>query len=204
MEKVSIRQSNKGFTLVEICVVLLLISVLAAITTLSLISWQEYSINRKQEDNAELIYMALKNKIAQLKSDNTLKELKNWGSKSSNIASFTYTNKYHTVDGALKNDTIYYFLCDKTDYENYKKNPATYDANKKLMFELLSEYLHDKQLLKAYIAIEYSDDGIIYAVYYSDRTKFGYGAGYELNLSQKSGLTEDKLYEKVVGVYSSQ
>ena len=76
MEKISIRQSNKGFTLVEICVVLLLITILATITTLSLINWQEYSINKKMDDNAELIYMAAKNKIAQLKSDNTFDSLK--------------------------------------------------------------------------------------------------------------------------------
>ena len=204
MKKISIRQSNKGFTLVEICVVLLLISILAAITTLSLISWQEYSLNKKQVDNAELIYMAFKNKIAQLKSDNTLGELKYWGSKgSSNNTNVTYTNKYHTVDGALINDTIYCFVCDKNDYEKYKKKQLN-DENKKLMFDLLTDYLHDKTMLQAYIAIEYSEDGTVYAVYYSDRTTLGYSTSYNLNLSLKSGLTEDLLYEKVVGVYSSQ
>jgi len=203
-ERISLRQSNKGFTLVEICVVLLLISILAAITTLSLISWQEYSTNKKQEDNAEIIYMAFKNKISQLKSDNTLYELKNWGSKgTSNVAGVTYPNKYHTLDNTSTSDTIYYMICEKTDYEKYKKKTLG-DANKILMFDLLVDYIHDKKMLKANIAIEYGEDGTIYSVYYSDRTTFGYGASYGLNLSSKLESTSDKLYNKVVGVYYSQ
>ena len=198
MEKVSIRQSNKGFTLVEICVVLLLITILATITTLSLISWQEYSINKKMDDNAELIYMAAKNKIAQLKSDNTFEELKNWGNLDTNLS---YTNKYHLIGSNNASEKIYYFLCNKDDYLAYNKGNLS-DVNKKLMFDLLKDYLHDKKLLKANIAIEYGIDGTIYAVYYSDRTSFGYGTSNAYNLSSSQAASQDKRYEKVVGLYS--
>ena len=61
-----LRQSNKGFTLVELCVVLVLFAILASVSTLSLLSWQENSTYQSQEDNAELVYMAARNKIAQL------------------------------------------------------------------------------------------------------------------------------------------
>ena len=111
-ESVSLRKSNKGFTLIEICVVIVLISILATITTLSLINWQEYATNKKMEDNAELIYMAAKNKITQLKSDNTLYELKNWCS-SSNYTGITYTNKYRFIGGNYASEPLYYFLCNK-------------------------------------------------------------------------------------------
>lgn len=198
MEKISIRQSNKGFTLVEICVVLLLITILATITTLSLINWQEYSINKKMDDNAELIYMAAKNKIAQLKSDNTFDELKNWGKQDTGLS---YTNKYHLIGSNNASETIYYFLCNKDDYLAYTKGNLS-DVNKKLMFDLLKDYLHDKKLLKANIVIEYGIDGTIYAVYYSDRTSFGYGTSNAYNLSSSQAVSQDKRYEKVVGLYS--
>lgn len=198
MEKISIRQSNKGFTLVEICVVLLLITILATITTLSLINWQEYSINKKMDDNAELIYMAAKNKIAQLKSDNTFDELKNWCSKDTNLK---YINKYHLIGSNNALENIYYLLCDKDDYLKYTKGNLN-DNDKKFMFDLLKDYLHDKQLLKANIAIEYGEDGTIFAVYYSDRTSFVYGGSNAYDLSSPQAASQDKRYEKVIGLYS--
>ncbi len=202
-ERISLRQSNKGFTLVEIVVVMVIISILATITTLSLIKWQEYSTYNSQEENAELIYMAAKNKIAKLKADNALDELKFWGKKGAQYANVTYTNKYHKIDGNVPNDTIYYLVCGKDDYDKYTKK-ALGDKNKVLLFDILNDYILDNKILKANIAIEYSEDGTIYAVYYSDRTSFGYGASYAVNLSSSADTKTEKLYEKTIGAYYSQ
>ncbi len=202
-ERISLRQSNKGFTLVEIVVVMVIISILATITTFSLIKWQEYSTYNSQEENAELIYMAAKNKIAKLKADNALDELKYWGKKGAQYANVTYANKYHKIDGNVYNDTIYYLVCGEDDYDKYtKKNLG--DNNKILLFDILSEFIHDKKVLRANIAIEYSEDGTIYAVYYSDRTPFGYGTSYSVNLSSSIDTKTEKLYENTIGAYYSQ
>ena len=211
MEKTSIRQSNKGFTLVEICVVMVLITILATITTMSLIRWQEYSVNRTMDDNAELIYMAARNKIAQLKSDNTLDELKYWGSNGGNIAvGISYNKKYHLIEktnvtngtNVSDDEIVYYLICGDKDYQDYLNNDLT-EPDKILLFDILNDYSHDKDILKANIAIEYSEDGTIFSVYYSDRTPFGYGNTYEVNLTSSLDTSENNLYEKVIGLYST-
>jgi len=195
--RVSLRQSNKGFTLIEICVVMALISILAAVTTMSLIRWQEYSTYKTMEDNAELIYMAAKNKIAQLKSDNTFKELKNWGSKGTETS---FTDYNHTINGSPVTGPVYYFSCNEGDYDKYTQKKS--DANKTLWFDLLCDYLHDKKILKANIVIEYGEDGTIYTVYYSDRTTMGYDSSSTVNLYSSQNKTYDFWYENVIGIYS--
>ena len=204
MENISIRQSNKGFTLVEICAVMVLMSILATITTLSLIKWQEYSINKTMEDNAELIYVAARNKIAQLKSNNALNELKNWGSNgSNNITGISYTNNYHLTNNPnISDENVYYLVCDKNDYDKYTSNSLS-DPNKILLFDLLLDYTYKKDILKANIAIEYNEDGAIFKVYYSDRTSFGYGSSYAVDLSSNLDTSINNLYEKVIGLYSA-
>ncbi|MBR5180540.1 MAG: type II secretion system protein [Lachnospiraceae bacterium] len=204
----SLKQSNKGFTLVEICVVMVIFSILASITTMSLISWQEYSTYTEQEEKASLVYMAARNKIAQLKSNNALEGLEGWGDKcngNNKLEGITYTNSYITYPSGLSPQTTYYTYCTADDYEKYLDNTLN-DPIKKLLFDLTVDYVYDKNMLKANISIEYSADGTIHAVYYSDRTKINYASSglEEYNLSASSNRTSDKLYENIIGAYLSQ
>ena len=201
-----LRKSNKGFTLVEICVVLVLFSILASVTTLSLISWQEYSKYKSQEDNAELIYMAARNKIAQLKANNALDELSSWGEKiSGNTVDPSSVIYSHT-------GTIYYAICKKGDYQNYNSSSdSTNSPDKKasLIFELINNYISDKGILNANIAIEYSQDGTIYAVYFSDSTEMDYqssglGTNEKFYMNGSYKHDSEKLYENVIGAYVLQ
>ncbi len=204
----SLKKSNKGFTLVEICVVMVIFSILASITTMSLISWQEYSTYTEQEEKAGLIYMAARNKIAQLRANNALDGLEGWGEKcigNNKLEGISYTNSYITYPSGLAPQTTYYTYCTSDDYEKYLDNSLN-DPVKKLLFDLTVDFVYDKNMLKANISIEYSNDGTIHAVYYSDRTKINYASSGldEYNLSTSSSRASDRLYENIIGVYLSQ
>ena len=142
MEKTSIRQSNKGFTLVELCVTLVLFAVLATITTMGLLKWQEYSTNKEMEDKAEIIYMAVRNSIAKLKANNVLEETEGWG---------------HSDSSTLGSDGKYHMVCTSGDYDDYI-NGTLSQTSAKLLFNMTADYLHDKKILN------YISDKYIYSI----------------------------------------
>ncbi len=118
MKSMKLRQSNKGFTLVEILVTLVLFSVILSVTTFGIISWQHYSINTEQNENAELVYMAVKNKIAILKSNDSIDEVDGWA------PDFDPTNPNLSGEDRQEMTLIaggYVMRCNMGDYELYKK-----------------------------------------------------------------------------------
>ena len=185
-KRISLKQSNKGFTLVEICVTLVIFSLIATVSTMGLLKWQQYSSNNEMENKAELIYMAARNSIAKLKANNVLEETEGWGDYST-----------------MGTDGKYYLVCNAGDYKDYKEgNLSDTKASAKLLFELTVDYLHDKKMLDHDIVVSYSYDGVVNAVYYSDRSRLNYkdSAG-KINVLSSSS---DTLYENVVGVYINQ
>ncbi len=206
MEKISIRQSNKGFTLVEIAVTMVIFAILATVTTLGLISWREYSMYRTQTDNSEMIYMAAKNKITKLTANGVLGEYANWGSKY-NFSSETVKNIEYPNKGTRQ---VYVTYCNIGDYISYSSNPSSFlnqsvnqRKNVPLLFDLLDEYISDKGILNGSIAIEYDESGEIYAVFFSNRSDFDYSSinGNTINISNNANRKEDKLYDKLIGAY---
>ncbi len=186
-----LRQSNKGFTLVELCVVLVLISILATTTTMSLISWQEYSQENKQYENAELIYMAARNKISILKANGVLENFNGWA-------------KDPTCNISGKK---YYAVCKKGQYKDYSKTNPISGNGTQLLFSLVAEYVYDKTILDANIAIEYLADGTICDIFYSDRSeefKYGSGTTGTINLLNTENRKDDFLQNNMIGHYSTE
>lgn len=144
MKMTGLRQSNKGFTLAEICVTFVIISVLASITTFGLIAWQHDSQYNKQQQNAELVYMAARNKLAIYNANNV-----------------TYCN-----------DSIFCDIDDYEKYKEDKNELKTVRIESWYLFNMISEYIYDKTILDAYIYIEIDGNNDIVCVYYSDKTKF--------------------------------
>ena len=139
-----LRQSNKGFTLVEICVTFVLVSILASITTFSLVAWQHNSQFNKMEQNAELVYMAARNKLAIY-----------------NANKVTYNNK-----------SVFCSIEDYKKYVKNESSLKEDCSEAYLLFKLISEYIYDKTILEAYIYIEFDSNCNIKSVYYSNRTLF--------------------------------
>jgi len=197
MGRKALLQSNKGFTLVELCVVMVLFSILVTITTMGLMKWQEYSTYTQQEESAELVYMAARNKIAKLRANNVLDDYERFGDESRKLTGITYPD-------VPENDLRWAF-CSMNEYDNYdnlmKGNDPT---GAKLIFDLISDYIYDDVILNGSIGIEYSaSTGVVYKVFFSDRTNICYGpyaSGEKMNLVANRAY--DHLEKKVIGVYT--
>ncbi len=206
MKSIKLRQSNKGFTLVEILVTLVLFSVILSVTTFGIISWQEYSINTEQNENAELVYMAVKNKIAILKSNNSIDEVEGWA------PDFDPENSTNSTEEDIQEMQIiadgFVMKCNMGDYELYKKKDYTnlYKSSKsaKLLFDFISPYIHDKKILDACISVEVEKNGNVRRVYYSKRwDKFTYDGESGSNSIRITNLWrhDSDLYDNMVGLY---
>ena len=206
MKSMKLRQSNKGFTLVEILVTLVLFSVILSVTTFGIISWQHYSINTEQNENAELVYMAVKNKIAILKSNDSIDEVDGWA------PDFDSTNPNLSGEDRQEMTLIaggYVMRCNMGDYELYKKKDYTNlkksSKSAKLLFDFISPYIYKKDILNACISVEVEKDGTIRRVYYSNRwDKFTYDSGVGANCIKLTNLwrNESELYDNMVGLYT--
>lgn len=181
----SIKQSNKGFTLVELCVVMVIFSILASITTMGLISWQEYSQNNKAQENAEIVYMAMRNKMAVLKA-NGLED--------------TVNNLTYLSCKKLNN-------LSKSDYSSYKDKDylsQVPENDYNILFDYISPFVYDKSILDASISIKFVN-GVITEVYYCDRCdKFDNNTGNSDNscIYLDSIKNDDEArYDYVVGMY---
>ena len=199
-KRISLRQSNKGFTLVEICVALIIFAILVSTAAFGLIQWQEYSMMKQQNENAELIYMAAKSKLSSIKANNALDDFLYW-TDTENVPSsvINYSGK-----------RVYYATCKKGDYAKYNtinssnENASLTSDEKKahVLFDLIAESVYDKSILDACITIEYIEDGTIYAVFYSDRCNgFSYSETSTLvNISQRD---TEYLEANTVGSYNA-
>ena len=63
---------KKGFTLVELVVVLAIFGLLASITGLGLYSWTRYSINKENNENARTIFLAAQESLTHMQASGTL------------------------------------------------------------------------------------------------------------------------------------
>jgi len=204
MGRKALLQSNKGFTLVEICVVFVLFSILAAITTVSLVKWTEYSTYSRAEDNAELVYMAARNKIAKLRANNVLSEYESFSKNDRILTTVSYANNSYSEN--LPDGDLRWACCSLNDYSNYDSiKSVTGKESAVMIFDLISDYIFDKNILNGSIGIEYSaSTGIIYKVFYSDRTNICYGSGSGLKLDVKSNRNSNSLSENVIGCYAAE
>ena len=206
-----LRQSNKGFTLVELCVTMVIISLLASITTFSLISWQHDSIANQEDLNAELIYMAVKNKIAKYKANGVIEEIPWWINY--NPKDNVNTDAGDDVAEMESRSGYKYIMCDRDDYENYyiENNMSEVSKSAPIIFDIIKDYVKDKSILKACICIEFDDQGNIMAVFYSDRLdefSYKYTSKQLKEIYHKDGIRitnlktkPDVCYDNLVGLY---
>ena len=71
--RISLKNNNAGFTLVELIVVLLLMSILLGATLFAGLGWQDWSQFRHEEACAEDIFYAAQNQLTELDSSGALR-----------------------------------------------------------------------------------------------------------------------------------
>lgn len=205
----SYRSNNKGFTLVELVVVLLLMSILLGTAIYAGLGWQDWAQFRHEEAVAEDIFYAAQNQLTELDSSGALyRKVERPLMQSDKEGDYntayliplfedvvyngdgdtydldriwTNTNKVKHPGALLK------LQADAGDYEDYLSDSGldSSKAGAKLLFDLVSPYISDKSVLNGSIIIEFSPDaGQVFSVLYSDRAdSLVYGDG---------SATEDK------------
>ena len=183
------KNRKKGFTMVELVVVLIILSIIAAIAVPFFINYWRKAEFRKNEENARTVYLAAESKLTYYRSSGQ------WDSFKKQIEKKGI--KYSGSDLKL-NGKIYAITLDADSYDskNSKKNPV---------LTLIDDYTYDKDIYKGAIAIEIDiESGEVYSAFYATKCD-------SLNYAEKDenhSLTMlDREYEsrskRLLGYYSA-
>lgn len=152
---------KKGFTLVELVVVLAIFGLLASITGLGLYSWTRYSINKENNENARTIFLAAQESLTHMQASGTLSEYANLIIKEENKTPAENISPAINPNISSRLYTIFYT---PGSLENRALN--TNEAVRKM----LSPYLEGTGVFNHAFAIEFDpQDGVVYSVLYSKK-----------------------------------
>lgn len=206
-KNIEFRANNKGFTLTELIVTLVVMTIVASISASIIIAWQARVKFRRQNENAKTIYTAAANQLTSLNAGNSLEIFTNnfldgdghYTVNCKPIDPVTLSNPqggHYTLDGVWKGQAQYTIVSIRThkgDYGKYIKGELT-DKQASLVFQLLSDSITDGGLLNGAIAIELSPEaGQVFAVCYSDSIDY---LLYASELSGSQNINDDPTINK--------
>lgn len=153
------RAKKKGYTLMELLVVLAIMGIILAIAVPSFISYWRKAEFRKNESNAKTIYLAAESKLTYYRSSGQWKQFKKEVKKQGEAADF-----FSGEDVAL-NGRIYAITLDRNEYKDTTKK-------KNAVMKLLDDYIYDKDLMSGSIGIEIDiETGEVYSAFYGTKCK---------------------------------
>jgi len=221
-------KSSKGFTLVELIVVLVIFSIAIGLVGMGMLSWQDWTDFNNQNEYAQTIFIAAQNQLNEYNSNGRIKELQeeidiehNAVGKILNVTTLiSEDGDYYDLDNVWpesKNESnpdkyrgdIISLRAQPGDYDSYINNPDSYRVSNPeqfWLFELVSPYIADPTILNdAAVCIEFTpSDGQVFSVLYSAKnSKFEYNSS---NTSTRgtvdiSNRTEDYREDRMIGYY---
>ncbi len=182
------RQKKKGFTLVELVVVLVIMTIILGIAIPSVLHYMKMAEFRKNEENAKTVYLAAESKLTYYRNSGQWENFKTKVLSEGQQVPFTDSDLQGKIYGITLN----------------KERDQQATAQNNAVLELLDGYTYDKGMLDASIAIEIDiESGEVYSAFYGNRCK---GLNYE---SEDAGgyLTMmkrdyDSRKDRVLGYYS--
>ena len=70
-----VRKQNKGFTLVEMIVTMIVLAILLSLSVAGVIAWQDWSNFNRENEYARILYIAAQNQLSEFSADGRLMEL---------------------------------------------------------------------------------------------------------------------------------
>lgn len=199
----NIKNKKKGFTLVELMVVLAVTAILAALVGGGLIAYTRLARFEKNEANARTLFQTAQISLTRMETAGELDAFRDKVTKSGNMgqhfAKGLTDADGNPIAGRTQKDLNTYIAA-----LYYDKTGAADGNHNALVKELLGDYIYDASLLNASICVEIDiQSGQVYSVFYdtkSDKLRF-----------REAGATDiyDRSYEhrrndSLVGYYSAE
>lgn len=172
-------RSNRGFTLVEMIVTMMLLSILLTISVMGLMAWQDWSDFNQANEYAETMFLAAQNQLSEYNANGTLedfaKQTKNFSPAEVKLDSIYYEEGQAYSDDSVwvtvNKGTLVSARANKGDYSLYAAGKDTTSPTAPIVYQLLQGYLYDTSILNDAICVEFSlEDGQVFSVLYSSKS----------------------------------
>lgn len=172
-------RSNRGFTLVEMIVTMMLLSILLTISVMGLMAWQDWSDFNQANEYAETMFLAAQNQLSEYNANGTLedfaKQTKNFSPAEVKLDSIYYEEGQAYSDDSVwvtvNKGTLVSVRANKGDYSLYASGKDTTSPTAPIVYQLLQGYLYDTSILNDAICVEFSlEDGQVFSVLYSAKS----------------------------------
>ena len=199
----NIKNKKKGFTLVELMVVLAITAILAALVGGGLIAYTRLARFEKNEANARTLFQTAQISLTRMETAGELDAFRDKVTKSGSMGQhfaegLTDANG-KPLDGRTQKDLNTYIAA-----LYYDKTGAADGNHNALVKELLGDYIYDASLLNASICVEIDiQSGQVYSVFYdTNSSKLRFNEAGATNIYDRS--YDHRRNDTLVGYYSAE
>lgn len=199
----NIKNKKKGFTLVELMVVLAITAILAALVGGGLIAYTRLARFEKNEANARTLFQTAQISLTRMETAGKLDAFRDKVTKSGSMGQhfaegLTDANG-KPLDGRTQKDLNTYIAA-----LYYDKTGAADGNHNALVKELLGDYIYDASLLNASICVEIDiQSGQVYSVFYdTNSSKLRFNEAGATNIYDRS--YDHRRNDTLVGYYSAE
>lgn len=187
------QMNTSGFTLVEVIVTLVILTILLTGAVMGIASWNRNSIYKKNNEYAQTLFIAAQAALAQEAAAGNTQELlayvENGGAGSGLVQDYDASR------------TLYYLDIRADEKDNLEGNR---------LYQLLCNYVYDQKIFEAAIRLEFDPgEGAVYSLSYSDRvTSFNYSEddgsdGVTMGINSRIREDEGLRKKQLLGYYDT-
>lgn len=206
------KNNEKGFTLAELAVVFAILLMLSSISVAGVLAYQDYADFKRQNSYAQTLFTAAQSQLTAYSVRGGLEGLQAVSKEQVLPDTILTPSGEAASESSLgenaKKSKIYYLTGTAEAYQQYKNGEyrGKTDSDSmgyQLLYDIFDEYLYDKTILEAAVALEYNpQEGLVYAVLYSDKneafTYLGENRDGRVNICNRQ---EDYRSEYLIGYY---